>query len=45
VRITWVKRLRDVEHFTSVQQLTEQMERDRADALAALAGGRPVPTA
>ena len=45
VRITWVKRLRDVEHFASVQQLMEQMERDRVDALAALAGGRPVPTA
>jgi riboflavin kinase/FMN adenylyltransferase len=45
VRITWVKRLRDVEHFASVQQLVEQMERDRVDALAALAGGRPVPTA
>jgi riboflavin kinase/FMN adenylyltransferase len=45
VRITWVKRLRDVEHFASVQQLMEQMQRDRIDALAALAGGRPVPTA
>jgi riboflavin kinase/FMN adenylyltransferase len=45
VRITWVKRLRDVEHFASVQQLMEQMERDRIDALAALAGGRAVPTA
>lgn len=45
VRITWVKRLRDVEHFASVQQLMEQMERDRIDALAALAGDRSVPTA
>jgi riboflavin kinase / FMN adenylyltransferase len=45
VRITWVKRLRDVEHFASVEQLKQQMERDRVDALAALAGGRPVPTA
>jgi riboflavin kinase/FMN adenylyltransferase len=45
VRITWVERLRDVERFASVQQLQEQMERDRADALAALARGRPVPTA
>jgi riboflavin kinase/FMN adenylyltransferase len=45
VRITWVKRLRDVERFASVEQLQEQMERDRVDALAALAGGRPVPTA
>jgi riboflavin kinase/FMN adenylyltransferase len=45
VRITWVKRLRDVERFASVEQLQKQMERDRADSLAALAGGRPVPTA
>jgi riboflavin kinase/FMN adenylyltransferase len=45
VRITWVKRLRDVERFTSVEQLQHQMERDRTDALAALAGGRPIPTA
>jgi len=45
VRITWVKRLRDIEHFASVEQLQEQMERDRADSLAALAGGGPVPTA
>ncbi|HET9039978.1 MAG TPA: bifunctional riboflavin kinase/FAD synthetase [Gemmatimonadales bacterium] len=45
VRITWVKRLRDIERFASVEQLKEQMERDRFDSLAALAGGRPVPTA
>jgi len=45
VRITWVKRLRDVERFTSAEQLQHQMERDRTDALAALAGGRPIPTA
>jgi len=45
VRITWVKRLRDIERFASVEQLKEQMERDRADSLAALAGGGPVPTA
>jgi riboflavin kinase/FMN adenylyltransferase len=45
VRITWVKRLRDVERFASVEQLQKQMERDRADSLAALASGRPVPTA
>jgi riboflavin kinase/FMN adenylyltransferase len=45
VRITWVKRLRDVEHFATVAQLQHQMDRDRADALAALAGGRPIPTA
>ena len=45
VRITWVKRLRDVERFTSAEQLQHQMERDRTDALAALAGGGPIPTA
>ena len=45
VRITWVKRLRDVERFTSAEQLQHQMERDRTDALAALAGGRAIPTA
>jgi riboflavin kinase/FMN adenylyltransferase len=45
VRITWVKRLRDVERFASVDQLKEQMERDRVDSLAALARGRPIPTA
>jgi riboflavin kinase / FMN adenylyltransferase len=45
VRITWVKRLRDVERFISAEQLQHQMERDRTDALAALAGGRPIPTA
>jgi riboflavin kinase/FMN adenylyltransferase len=45
VRITWVKRLRDVERFASVEQLKEQMERDRVDSLAALARGRPIPTA
>jgi riboflavin kinase / FMN adenylyltransferase len=45
VRITWVKRLRDVERFDSVEQLKQQMERDRVDSLAALAGSRPIPTA
>jgi riboflavin kinase / FMN adenylyltransferase len=45
VRITWVKRLRDVERFVSVEHLQHQMDRDRAEALAALAGGRAVPTA
>jgi riboflavin kinase / FMN adenylyltransferase len=43
VRITWVERLRDVERFASVEQLQDQMERDRADALAALARGRTDP--
>ena len=45
VRITWVERLRDIERFTSVEQLKDQMERDRVGALAALARGGPVPTA
>ena len=45
VRITWVKRLRDIERFTSVEQLQHQMERDRVGAQAALASGGPVPTA
>ena len=43
VRITWVERLRDVERFASVEQLIEQMERDRVHALAALARGRTDP--
>ncbi len=43
VRITWVKRLRDVERFISAEQLQHQMERDRVHALAALARGRTDP--
>ena len=43
VRITWVEWLRTVERFASVAHLMEQMERDRADALAALARGRTDP--
>jgi riboflavin kinase/FMN adenylyltransferase len=43
VRITWVEWLRDVERFGSVQQLQDQMERDRVRARAALAGGRTGP--
>ena len=30
VRIEWVERLRDVERFASVEQLQQQLERDRA---------------
>jgi riboflavin kinase/FMN adenylyltransferase len=37
VRIEWVKRLRDIERFDSVQQLQKQLECDRTRALAALA--------
>ena len=38
VRIEWVERLRDIERFASVEQLQQQLERDRRQALAALAG-------
>ena len=41
VRIEWVERLRDVERFASVEQLQQQLERDRTRALAVLARGRP----
>ncbi|MGH7508549.1 MAG: bifunctional riboflavin kinase/FAD synthetase [Gemmatimonadales bacterium] len=37
VRIEWVERLRDVEQFGSVEQLQQQLERDRIRAEAALA--------
>ncbi len=39
VKIEWVRRLRDVHRFTSVEQLRQQLERDRGLALEALAGG------
>jgi riboflavin kinase/FMN adenylyltransferase len=39
VKIEWVRRLRDVRRFTSVEQLRQQLERDRGLALEALAGG------
>lgn len=38
IRVTWVARLRGVRRFDSVAALQEQLERDRAAALAALAG-------
>jgi riboflavin kinase/FMN adenylyltransferase len=41
VRIQWVERLRDIERFDSVEHLKEQLQHDRARALAALAGTRP----
>jgi riboflavin kinase/FMN adenylyltransferase len=41
VRIEWVERLRDVEHFSSVAELQAQMERDRIQALAALRRSQP----
>ena len=36
VRIEWVERLRDVKRFASVEQLQQQLERDRSRALAVL---------
>ncbi len=41
VRIEWVERLRDVRRFPGVEQLQEELERDRARALAVLAFGPP----
>ena len=45
VRIEWVERLRDVERFGSVEQLRQQLERDRTGARVALAtvGRTPNP--
>ena len=37
VRIEWIERLRDIQRFGSVDQLKQQLERDRAGAVAALA--------
>jgi riboflavin kinase/FMN adenylyltransferase len=37
VRIEWVERLRDVERFASPEHLQQQLTRDRAAALDALA--------
>jgi riboflavin kinase/FMN adenylyltransferase len=36
VRVEWVERLRDIERFPSMEQLQEQLERDRTSAVAAL---------
>jgi FAD synthase len=38
-----VERLREIERFASVEQLKQQLDRDRARALAVLAAGRPDP--
>jgi riboflavin kinase/FMN adenylyltransferase len=43
VRIEWVERLRDVERFASLEQLKEQLSRDRVHAQAVLAGGKTDP--
>ncbi|HET8622518.1 MAG TPA: bifunctional riboflavin kinase/FAD synthetase [Gemmatimonadales bacterium] len=40
VRLEWVERLRDVRRFAGVEQLQEQLGRDRARAEAILAGGQ-----
>lgn len=37
VRIEWIERLRDIHRFGSVDQLKQQLEQDRAGAVAALA--------
>ena len=42
VRIEWVTRLRDIERFGSVEELGQQLERDRSQAVAALASSRTV---
>jgi len=41
VRVEWVERLRDVRRFASVEQLQDQLRRDRAAALDALARHAP----
>jgi riboflavin kinase / FMN adenylyltransferase len=40
VRIEWVERLRDIERFASAEQLKTQLQHDRRQAMAALAGSR-----
>jgi riboflavin kinase / FMN adenylyltransferase len=40
VRVEWVERLRDIERFPSVEQLRQQLERDRTSAVAALGSAR-----
>jgi riboflavin kinase/FMN adenylyltransferase len=42
VRIEWVARLRDIERFGSAEELGQQLERDRSQAVAALASSRTV---
>ena len=44
VRVEWVERLRDVERFASAAALQQQLERDRARALAVLAATRSNPS-
>lgn len=42
VRVEWVERLREVQAFGSTEQLREQLQRDRAGALDALARHGPL---
>jgi riboflavin kinase/FMN adenylyltransferase len=44
VRVEWVERLRDIERFPSVEQLQQQLERDRTSAVAALGLARTAST-
>jgi riboflavin kinase / FMN adenylyltransferase len=44
VRIEWVERLRDIERFATVEELKAQMQQDRQQALAVLAGRRSTPS-
>jgi riboflavin kinase/FMN adenylyltransferase len=44
VRVEWVERLRDVERFASLDALQQQLQRDRARALAVLASSGPDPS-
>ena len=44
VRIEWVERLRDVERFGSVEQLQQQLKRDRARAESVLTAGSGAPS-
>ena len=44
VRVEWVERLRDVERFASLEALQQQLQRDRARALAVLASSGPDPS-
>jgi riboflavin kinase / FMN adenylyltransferase len=43
VRVEWVERLRDVERFASLEALQQQLQRDRARALAVLAASGAGP--
>jgi riboflavin kinase/FMN adenylyltransferase len=44
VRLEWIERLRDVERFASAEALRQQLQRDRARALAVLGADAPSPS-